>query len=85
MQEIHEISASIEIMGKAFVDIAKKLKNIKVRVHGDKFKKKRIPTAYNCFVKSQVRKGANMKVILLATVYTNMKYGNLYMYIMMLE
>jgi len=62
MQEIQEISACIEIMGKAFVDIAKKLKNIKVRVHGDKFKKKRIPTAYNCFVKSQVRKGANMKV-----------------------
>jgi len=25
-------------------------------------KKKRDPTAYNCFVKSQVKKGANMKV-----------------------
>jgi hypothetical protein len=54
----------MEIMGKAYIEIAKKMKNIKVRVpSSDKAnKKKRDPTAYNCFVKSQVKKGANMKV-----------------------
>jgi len=63
MQELQEIASSFEIMGKSFMDIAKKMKVIKVRVQGDKYKKKRVPTAYNCFVKSQVRKGANMKVV----------------------
>jgi len=63
MQELQEIASSFEIMGKSFIDIAKKMKVIKVRVQGDKYKKKRVPTAYNCFVKSQVRKGANMKVL----------------------
>jgi len=64
MQELNEIANSMEIMGKAYIEIAKKMKNIKVRVpSSDKAnKKKRDPTAYNCFVKSQVKKGANMKV-----------------------
>ena len=64
MQELNEIANSMEIMGKAYIEIAKKMKNIKVRVpSSDKpNKKKRDPTAYNCFVKSQVKKGANMKV-----------------------
>ena len=66
MQELNEIANSMEIMGKAYIEIAKKMKNIKVRVSSsDKAnKKKRDPTAYNCFVKSQVKKGANMKVCL---------------------
>jgi len=64
MQELNEITNSMQIMGKAYIEIAKKMKNIKVRVpSSDKVnKKKRDPTAYNCFVKSQVKKGANMKV-----------------------
>jgi len=66
VQELNEIAASMEIMGKAYIEMAKKMKNIKVRSQSNDNakKRKRTPTAYNCFVKSQVTKGANMKDIM---------------------
>jgi len=61
MQELTEIATSMEIMGKAYIEIAKKKEE-----HQGPFSIERHckPTAYNCFVKSQVTKGANMKDIM---------------------